>query len=290
MAGSGIRVFAAGEILTAAQVNGYLMDQTVTRFADAETRDGAFGGLGQPVLTEGRICYLDDVNLIQFFNGSSWIDSSQFTVGDGSITNVKLAPNSVTSDKIAPGTVIAADISPGTITATELAIGAVTSDKILNGTIMDIDVSDSASIGYSKLNLGTSIVNADISASASIGYSKLNLGTSIVNADISASASIVDTKLATIATAGKVSNSATTASASASINTIVLRDGTGTGNFAAGTITADLTGNVTGNLTGTASNASKISNHTVYVQQAQPSGTPVTGDIWFQVTGIAPLT
>jgi hypothetical protein len=265
MAGSGIRVFAAGEILTAAQVNGYLMDQTVTRFADAETRDGAFGGLGQPVLTEGRICYLDDVNLIQFFNGSSWIDSSQFTVGDGSITSAKIA----------------------------------------NLTIVDGDISASAAISLSKLATGAlpsaitvtsenisnlSIVNDDVSASASISYSKLNLGTSIVNADVSASASIVDTKLATIATAGKVSNSATTASASASINTIVLRDGTGTGNFAAGTITADLTGNVTGNLTGTASNASKISNHTVYVQQAQPSGTPVTGDIWFQVTGIAPLT
>jgi len=51
-----------------------------------------------------------------------------------------------------------------------------------------------------------------------------------------------------------------------------------------------VTGNVTGNVTGTASNASKIGNRTVYVQQAQPSVTPVTGDIWFQVTGIAPLT
>jgi hypothetical protein len=247
MAGSGIRVFAAGEILTAAQVNGYLMDQTVTRFADAETRDGAFGGLGQPVLTEGRICYLDDVNLIQFFNGSSWIDSSQFTVGDGSITSAKIA----------------------------------------NLTIVDGDISASAAISLSKLATGA-LPSAITVTSENIS----NL--SIVNDDVSASASIVDTKLATIATAGKVSNSATTASASASINTIVLRDGTGTGNFAAGTITATLTGNVTGNvtgnLTGTASNASKISNHTVYVQQAQPSGTPVAGDIWFEVTGIAPLT
>ena len=55
MAGSGIRVFASGEILTAAQVNGYLMDQVVTRFADAATRDASFGGVGQPVLTEGRL-------------------------------------------------------------------------------------------------------------------------------------------------------------------------------------------------------------------------------------------
>ncbi len=44
----------------------------------------------------------------------------------------------------------------------------------------------------------------------------LNTITNIINADIKAAAGIVDTKLATIATAGKVSNSATTA---ASANT-----------------------------------------------------------------------
>jgi hypothetical protein len=198
MAGSGIRVFASGEILTAAQVNGYLMDQTVTRFADAATRDAAFGGVGQPALDEGRICYLDDVNLIQFFDGATWVDSSQFTVGDGTISNVKLAANSVTSDKIAPGTVIAADIAAGTITATELADGAVTSGKILDGTI--------------------------------------------VNADINASAAIVDTKLATISTALKVSNSATTATNANTASAIVARDASG--NFAAGKATlatADIT-------------------------------------------------
>jgi len=63
---------------------------------------------------------------------------------------------------------------------------------------------------------------------------------SIVNADISASASIVDTKLATIATAGKVSNSSTTAASTNTTSAIVARDSSG--NFAAGTITAALTG------------------------------------------------
>jgi len=64
---------------------------------------------------------------------------------------------------------------------------------------------------------------------------------SIVNADINASAAIVDTKLATIATAGKVSNSATTAASANTASAIVARDASG--NFTAGTITAALTGN-----------------------------------------------
>ncbi len=75
----------------------------------------------------------------------------------------------------------------------------------------------------------------------------------IVNADISASAAITDNKLATISTAGKVANSATTATSSNTPNTIVLRDGSG--NFSAGTITANLTGNATtSNTTTTAVN------------------------------------
>jgi hypothetical protein len=57
----------------------------------------------------------------------------------------------------------------------------------------------------------------------------------IVNADISASAAIVDTKLATISTAGKVSNSATTATNANTASAIVARNASG--DFAAGDIT-----------------------------------------------------
>jgi microcystin-dependent protein len=67
----------------------------------------------------------------------------------------------------------------------------------------------------------------------------------ITNAKVSASAAIADTKLATIATAGKVLNSATTATPDNDINAIVARDGSG--NFSAGTITATLAGSITGN-------------------------------------------
>ena len=67
----------------------------------------------------------------------------------------------------------------------------------------------------------------------------------IVNDDVNASAAIVDTKLDTIATAGKVSNSATTATNANTGSAIVARDASG--NFSAGTITASLTGNASGN-------------------------------------------
>jgi hypothetical protein len=62
----------------------------------------------------------------------------------------------------------------------------------------------------------------------------------IVDADLSASAAIADTKLATITTAGKVDNSATTATDANTASAIVARDING--DFTAGTITANLTG------------------------------------------------
>lgn len=78
-----------------------------------------------------------------------------------------------------------------------------------------------------KVPYSGEIGNADVTPSAGIAYSKLNLADSIVNADINSAAAIVDTKLATISTAGKVANSATTATSSAGTNTIVMRDANG---------------------------------------------------------------
>jgi hypothetical protein len=146
---------------------------------------------------------------------------------------------------IASGVIINADVNA--------AAGIAYSKLNLATSIVNADVSTSAAIAYSKLNLATSIVNADVSTTAAIAYSKLNLATSIVNSDISASAAIVDTKLATISTASKVSNSATTATSANTASAIVARDASG--NFTAGTITANLTGNVSGSSGSTTGNA-----------------------------------
>ena len=69
----------------------------------------------------------------------------------------------------------------------------------------------------------------------------LNTITGISNSNIDASANIDDTKLATIATIGKVANSATTATKLNTANAIVARDGNGA--FSAGIISASLNGN-----------------------------------------------
>jgi hypothetical protein len=78
---------------------------------------------------------------------------------------------------------------------------------------------------------GTVITTGD---SGTVTSAMIANGT-IVNADINASAAIADTKLATISTAGKVSNSATTATNANTASAIVARDASG--DFAAGDIT-----------------------------------------------------
>lgn len=70
MAGLGYKVFAAGEVLTAANVNGYLMEQTVMVFADSAARSSA---IGTP--TQGMVSYLQDTSTLQVY-GTAWADVS----------------------------------------------------------------------------------------------------------------------------------------------------------------------------------------------------------------------
>jgi hypothetical protein len=72
MAGAGAKLFQNGQKLFAEDVNEYLMDQTVMRFADAAARDAAFGGVGEPILAEGMMCYLIDIDELQKYTGSAW--------------------------------------------------------------------------------------------------------------------------------------------------------------------------------------------------------------------------
>jgi hypothetical protein len=67
MAGLGRKVFTAGEVLTAANVNGYLMDQSVMVFADTTARASAIA-----TATAGMTTYLTGVKQFQVYNGTTW--------------------------------------------------------------------------------------------------------------------------------------------------------------------------------------------------------------------------
>jgi hypothetical protein len=71
MAITGTKLFASGDVLIAADVNQYLM-RGVKVFADAATRDAAYGGVGEPTLEEGEVCYLIDTNQVLAYDGAVW--------------------------------------------------------------------------------------------------------------------------------------------------------------------------------------------------------------------------
>jgi hypothetical protein len=121
---------------------------------------------------------------------------------------------------------------------TTLAKGA-SGLKVNAGGITNTEVSGSAAIAYSKLNLASSIVNADVSNSAAIVYSKLSLANSIVNADISTTAAIDRAKLVA-GTANRilVNNGSGLASEAAALTNGQLLIGNTGGAPTAGTITA----------------------------------------------------
>jgi len=65
-AGLGFKTFVTGEVLTAADTNGYLM-QGVNVFANAAARTAA---ITSP--QEGQMSFLKDTNSTEYYDGSSW--------------------------------------------------------------------------------------------------------------------------------------------------------------------------------------------------------------------------
>jgi hypothetical protein len=73
MAGAGAKKFPAFSKLSSADVNDYLADQVIMRFATTTARDAAFGGVGEPTLAEGMTAYIDADNSIYTYDGSNWV-------------------------------------------------------------------------------------------------------------------------------------------------------------------------------------------------------------------------
>jgi hypothetical protein len=68
---AGYKTFNTGDVLTAAQVQYYLQNQSIMYFADAAARDAA---LTAPIRQEGMFAYLADSESVVYYNGSTWVN------------------------------------------------------------------------------------------------------------------------------------------------------------------------------------------------------------------------
>lgn len=82
MAGLGRKAFTAGEVLTAANVQGYLMDQAVTVFTTSAARSSAIA-----TASSGMVSVLTGAStLIDYYNGSSWKGLNYSTISSNTAT------------------------------------------------------------------------------------------------------------------------------------------------------------------------------------------------------------
>jgi hypothetical protein len=134
-----------------------------------------------------------------------------------------IALGAIGAGELASDAVTAAAIADGAVGRVELAAGAVGSEQIADGTIHAADFA----AGAINLLIGSNSVGSTELADNSVDSAAIING-SITDADVSETAAIADTKLATIATAGKVADTALSTSVSklgSAIDTGELADG-----------------------------------------------------------------
>jgi hypothetical protein len=118
---AGYRLCTTGDVLTAAQVQFNLQNQSIMYFANAAARDAA---LTVGVVQEGMFAYLADTNATVFYNGTAW-------EGIGDMTNGTLTSPKETVEIIAAGST--GTINIDTLTASvEYYTGAATANWTLN--------------------------------------------------------------------------------------------------------------------------------------------------------------
>lgn len=81
---AGYLTFNTGQVLTAAQVQYNLQNQTIMYFANAAARDAA---LIVGVVQEGMFAYLADTNSTTFYNGTAWENFGDMS--NGTLTSPK---------------------------------------------------------------------------------------------------------------------------------------------------------------------------------------------------------
>jgi hypothetical protein len=84
MAGAGVKTFT-NTTLTAAEMNTYLMQQSVMTFESAAGRTTAFSAASLTP-TEGMTSYLKDVNQMQIYDGAAWVTPMNAQTAGGGLT------------------------------------------------------------------------------------------------------------------------------------------------------------------------------------------------------------
>jgi hypothetical protein len=145
---AGYRTFNTGDVLTAAQVQYNLQNQTIMYFANAAARDAALPG---GTVQEGMFAYLADTNTTVYYDGAAWQsfgtgDVTGLTAGAGiTITN---ASGPVPTIAISTGAALTSPEETITLSAVA-ATGAINIDTLTSA----IDIRTANASGNWTINV-----------------------------------------------------------------------------------------------------------------------------------------
>jgi hypothetical protein len=132
MAG-GYKLWSTGEVVTAANLQNYVQNQTVMVFASAAARTTALSG----VLAEGMISYRTDSHILEIYNGTAWVAPyATPTLGSTAINSGATVTTVAGLTLTSP--VISSISNTGTLTlptSTDTLVGRATTDTLTNKTL-----------------------------------------------------------------------------------------------------------------------------------------------------------
>lgn len=131
------KTFVAGEVLAAADVNTYLMDQAVMTFAGSAARGSA---IASP--SEGMVSYLEDTDSVEVYDSTNWI-----AVGGSQTGNVIQVVSTTKTDTFTTSSTSFVDVTGLTATITP----QFSTSKILVMAQISISGSNNLGLGHFKL-------------------------------------------------------------------------------------------------------------------------------------------
>lgn len=148
-AGLGFKTFAVGEVLSAANVNGYLM-QGVLVFANATARDAA---ITSP--QEGQFAFTKDNDSLWYYSGSAWVASGAtgdiegvsagIGISGGGTSGTVTITNSMATAIDAKGDLV---VGTGADTFSRLAVGGT------NGHVLTVDSAETTGLKWAAVSGG----------------------------------------------------------------------------------------------------------------------------------------
>ena len=184
---SGRKVWAADEVLAAADLQDYIQDQVVFVYATASARSA---GILAP--TEGMVSYLQSTDALEVYNGSAWVDISPNVGTAGTYTKV----TTDAKGRVSSGTTLSASDIPN-LDSAKITTGNFDASRIASGTFADARI---PTLAISKTSGLQGALDGKLNLSGGTLTGNLNATTIVTSGILQSTAGITETGGAGIST------------------------------------------------------------------------------------------